>query len=223
MKTFFIILACSITFIASAQNDREVSIDDFHTIKAFDLINVQLVKSNENKLVIKGADANDVTYVFKDGLLKLRMETDKIFDGDNTYVVVNYTNLKTIDANEGAQIYAKDISGLDAIEIRTQEGASVTAGIDVNKVEVRAVTGGIVKLSGKAIKQNVTVYTGGVVENSALITESSDVKVQAGGEVEVHATRAVDVIVRAGGNVMVTGNPKSVNQKTTLGGDITIN
>ncbi len=223
MRILLALILFSVSIVCNAQDDREVIIDDFHTIKAFDLINVQLVKSNENKLVIKGADANDVTYVFKDGLLKLRMETDKIFDGDNTYVIVYYTSVKTIDANEGSKIYAKDISGQDSVEIRTQEGASVMAAVDLNNVEVRAVTGGIVELTGKAIKQNVVVNTGGIVENNNLITESTDVKVQAGGEVTVHATRAVDVLVRAGGDVLVTGNPKSVNQKTTLGGTIRIN
>ncbi|KQC32362.1 chaperonin [Nonlabens sp. YIK11] len=222
MKNILAILALTISFAVNAQGEREINIDNFHTIKAFDLINVQLIKSDVNKLEIKGKDSENVTYVFKDGLLKLRMDTDKIFDGNNTYVTVYYTNIKTIDANEGAEIYAKDISGQDAVEIRTQEGARVVAGIDLNKVDVRAVTGGIVELSGKVIKQNVVVNTGGIVENRDLKSETTDVKVQAGGEVEVYASASIDAVVRAGGDIIVYGNPTNVNKKTTFGGDIVI-
>ncbi|SCY33507.1 Putative auto-transporter adhesin, head GIN domain [Nonlabens sp. Hel1_33_55] len=222
MKNILSIIAFSLSLAVAAQGDKEVNIDNFHTIKAYDLINVQLVKSDVNKLEIKGKDSDNVTYVFKDGLLKLRMDTNKIFDGNNTYVTVFYTDLKTIDANEGAEIYAKDISGQDSVEIKTQEGARVVAGVDLNKIDVRAVTGGIVELHGKVIKQNVTVNTGGIVENRELKSETTEVKVQAGGEVEVYASKSVDARVRAGGDIIVYGNPKNVNQKSLFGGDIVI-
>ena len=99
MKNILAIIAFSLSLAVAAQGDKEVNIDNFHTIKAYDLINVQLVKSDVNKLEIKGKDSDDVTYVFMDGLLKLRMDTNKIFDGNNTYVTVFYTDIKTIDAN----------------------------------------------------------------------------------------------------------------------------
>ena len=124
VATAFIFL---FTLTSIAQGDREVVIDEFHTIKTFDLIKVRMVKSDVNKLEIKGKDGNEVEYVFKNGLLKLRMETDKIFDGSKTIVTVYYTSVSTIDANEGSVIYAEDISGQDSIELRTQEGAKIIA------------------------------------------------------------------------------------------------
>ena len=49
-----------------------------------------------------------------------------------------------------------------------------------------------------------------------------EVKVQAGGEVEVYASKSVDARVRAGGDITVYGNPTNVNQKSLFGGDIII-
>ncbi len=222
MKLFGTTIALLFTLLLSAQKDRTVEIENFNTIKAYDLINVKMIKSDANRLEIKGENADKVVYVFNNGLLKLRMDTNEIFDGNNTFVTVYYTSIKTIDANEGAAIYATDISGQDSVEIRTQEGAKVVAGLDLNKVDVRAVTGGIVQLSGKAIKQSVVANTGGIVENRDLRTEATDVKVQAGGEVDVYASKSVDAAVRVGGNITVYGNPKNINKKTTLGGTIII-
>ncbi|BAO54829.1 head GIN domain-containing protein [Nonlabens marinus] len=222
MKQISLLVTLLFVLMLSAQEDREVTIDRFHTIKTFDLIKVKMIKSDVNKLEIKGRDSDEVEYVFKDGLLKLRMETDKIFDGASTYITVYHTDVKTIDANEGSVIYADDVSGQDSIEFRVQEGAKIIAGLDMNRVEVRAVTGGIIELAGKVIYQEVTVNTGGIVENGDLRSENTDVTVQAGGEVVVYASKSVDVTVRAGGEVLVLGNPKNIQKKTTLGGDITI-
>lgn len=222
MKNILVIAILLITSTALGQSSREVNIDTFHTIKTFDLIKVKMVKSDSNKLEIKGSDSEEVDYVFKNGLLKLRMQTDKIFDGANTFITVYYTSVNTIDANEGSIIYLDDIDDQDALEIRVQEGAKIVGGININKVEVRAVTGGIVELSGKVIKQQVTVNTGGIVENEGLKSESTTVKVQAGGEVEVYASDSIDATVRAGGDIIVYGNPTNVNKSKTFGGSIVI-
>ena len=45
----------------------------------YDLIEVNLIQSNDNKVVIKGDDTQDVVIVNKDGKLKIRMEADKVF------------------------------------------------------------------------------------------------------------------------------------------------
>lgn len=222
MRNLTIIIAFLFTIILSAQNDRMVEIDQFHTIKTFDLIKVKMIESNINKLEITGNKGDKVEYVFKDGLLKLRMETKEIFDGANTFVTVYYTKVLTIDANEGSEIHAQDISNQDSIEIRAQEGAKVIAGLNLNKVEVRAVTGGIIELSGKTVYQEINVNTGGIVSNKNLSSENSDVSVQAGGDVEVYASESIDASISAGGFILVYGNPDSVRKKTTLGGSITI-
>jgi hypothetical protein len=222
MKLATIFLVLLTASISTGQDNLEIPIDDFHTIKSFDLIKVNLIKSDENKILIQGRDRHDVEHVLKDGLLKIRMETDKIFDGKNTFVNVYYTDLKTIDANEGSIIYSNELMQQDELEIRVQEGATVQAGLELKKLNVRAVTGGILKLSGKTQNQKLVVNTGGVVENQQLQTEFTSVKVQAGGEVEVHATEGVDVLVRAGGDVIVYGNPKSVKQKSLFGGSIVV-
>lgn len=222
MKTLFSFFTFLSLFAATAQNPIEESIPSFNTIKVFDLMTVNLVKSQENKIVITGPDAQDVEYVLKSGLLKVRMKTDKIFDGGNTFVHVYYKELDLIDGNEGAVIISNELIEQDNLSIAVQEGARVKAGLKIENLKIRAVSGGIVEASGTAKFQEVVVNTGGIVENNRLNTEYTTVKVQAGGEVEVHATISVDVNVRAGGDVLVYGNPSKVKQKTLFGGSIVI-
>ncbi|TFG73088.1 MAG: DUF2807 domain-containing protein, partial [Flavobacteriales bacterium] len=75
-----------------AQNGTiTIALDKFNEIKAFDGLSVKLIKSNENKAVITGANTNKVSVVNNEGILKLRMQLDKIFSGYRTFVDVYYT------------------------------------------------------------------------------------------------------------------------------------
>ena len=203
-----------------AQNDRTVDLRPFDTVKVFDLITVNLVKSDTPKIVIKGRDADEVVFIEKEGTLKIRMETDMIFHGEDTFVYVYYTDLNVIDGNEGAQILTNELMDQTDLEIRVQEGARVEAGLKVKNLELRAVTGGILELQGTSQYQHLTVNTGGIAENESLKSDHVKVKVQAGGEVEVYASKSVDISVRAGGDVTVYGNPSKRKKNRFLGGRI---
>jgi hypothetical protein len=108
------------------------------------------------------------------------------------------------------------------IELRAQEGAKIHIGMDVAYANIRAVTGGIIEASGLAENQSIVINTGGIFEGKDLRTQSSEVKISAGGEAEVFASEQIDVKVKAGGNVVVYGQPKKVKKNTFVGGNIRI-
>ncbi|WP_431163195.1 head GIN domain-containing protein [Flagellimonas beolgyonensis] len=200
--------------------DREVG--EFREIKVFDLIEVNLIQSDENRILIKGWNVDDITWTNKNGVLKLRMQLDKKFQGEDTMIEVYYTDLDVIDGNEGAQITCNELVKKNRIELRAQEGAMIHIGMDVDYADIRAVTGGIVEASGLAKSQTVVLNTGGIFEGRALQTSNTDVKISAGGEADIFASEVVDINVKAGGDVYVYGSPKQVNKKTFVGGRVYI-
>ena len=214
------LLLVAITGFGQRIVDKEVG--DFNEIKVFDLIEVNLIKSDENRILIKGERVDEIKYVNKDGVLKLRMQLDKKFHGEDTFIEVYYTELDVIDGNEGARIVANELIEQDRLEVRAQEGASIRLGLEVENIDIRAVTGGIVEASGRATNQFVVINTGGIVEAKELKAEEASVKISAGGEAELFVSEKVDINVKAGGDVYVYGNPKEVNKNTFAGGRIYI-
>ncbi|RNC91751.1 MAG: DUF2807 domain-containing protein [Allomuricauda sp.] len=210
------------TFSSFAQRTIDREVGDFNEIKVFDLIEVNLIQSDENRILIKGRNVDDIKWVNKDGTLKLRMELEKKFQGEDTFIEVYYTKLNVIDGNEGARITCNEMVQKERIELRAQEGAHINIGMDVSYAEMRAVTGGIIEASGLAENQSIVINTGGIFDGRDLRTATSDVKIQAGGEAEVFASDRIDINVKAGGDVTVYGQPKEVNKKTFIGGRITI-
>jgi hypothetical protein len=220
MKNWKVVIVFFISVTAFSQRiiDREVG--EFNEIKVYDLIAVNLIKSDENRILIKGPYADEIRYINRDGVLKLRMELNKRFQGNNTFVEVHYTDLRVIDANEGAKIVCNEQLNQKTIALRAQEGAQISAGLKVDAAVIRAVTGGIITVSGIAERQDITLNTGGVFEGRELKTSLSAVSIKAGGEAELFASEEVDIQISAGGDVSVWGSPERIYKKQLFGGRV---
>ncbi len=223
MKHILTICLALTAFHAFSQRIIDLEVGDFNEIKVFDLIEVNLIKSDENRILIKGQHVDDIVWVNKGGALKLRMQLEKKFRGEDTFIEVYYTDLSTIDANEGARIVCNEMVRQDRIVLKAQEGGKIKIGMDVMDVDIRAVTGGIIEASGIAKNQVVVLNTGGIFEGRDLKTEIASIRISAGGEAEMFVSEKVDINIRAGGDVYVYGNPKEVNKNTLVGGRIVIN
>ncbi|MBT8184675.1 MAG: DUF2807 domain-containing protein [Eudoraea sp.] len=222
MKKLLTLCLLGIALNAFSQRIIDKEVGEFNKIKVFDLIEVNLIKSDDNRILIKGDNVCDIKFVNKDGTLKLRMEFEKKFRGEDTLIEVYYTHLDIIDGNEGAKIVCNELIVQNSIELRAQEGAKIKIGMDVERVDIRAVTGGIVEASGIASNQVIVLNTGGIFEGLDLKTEVASVKISAGGEAELYVSEKVDINVKAGGDVYVYGNPAEVNKSTLAGGRIFI-
>lgn len=220
MKNILLLVVLCVSLQLSAQERVYDQIGGFNEVKVYDLIEVNLIKSNENKVLVKGWNVDDITVTNKKNTLRIRMKLDHKFQGDHTVVEIHYTHLDVVDGNEGSKIVFNEMVQQDNITLKVQEGAKIMAGLDVKTVEVRAVTGGIVQASGLATQQSIVLNTGGIFEGRELKTQAAKVKITAAGEAEVYSSKAVDINVKAGGNVYVYGDPQNVNKSVIAGGNI---
>ena len=203
MKNILVTIAFLITTITFSQSEITKEIGEFSELKVYDLIEVELIKSNKNEAVISGRNKSDVVIVNKNGKLKIRMKLEESFDGDNTNVKLYYTNIDIIDANEGAKIRSNDKIKQYEIELRAQEGGEINLELKVTTADIKSVTGGVIQTSGKAQSQDISISTGGVYKGKDLKTESTEIAIRAGGEADVNATDMLDIKIRAGGDVFV--------------------
>lgn len=222
MKNIVIICLLFSSLAAFAQRTVTKEVGDFHELKVYDLMEVNLIQSNENKVVIKGDHTDDVKIINKNGKLKLRMEIDTRFRGDDTYIEVYFKSIRVIDANEGSYIVGNQMIEQDHIELRAQEGGRIKVGLMVDDTKIKAVSGGIVQVSGLSKRQDIKLNSGGIFEGRDFLTKETKIGITAAGEADVNASDRVEVRVTAGGDVTVYGNPKEVSEKTLAGGRVKI-
>jgi Putative auto-transporter adhesin, head GIN domain len=220
MNRIVLLVVVLISGIALAQKPIEKTVGEFKELKVYDLIEVELIKSDSNKVVITGNNNENVLVNNKNGTLKIKMKLAEIFDGNNTKVILYYTTIDVIDANEGVSIHSKDEIKQFEIDLRAQEGGTINVVLNVNYANIKAVTGGIVEASGTTKKESISLLTGGVFKGEHLKSENTEVSINAAGEAAVNASKLVDVKIRAGGDVYVYGNPETINESTVLGGRV---
>lgn len=220
MKKLLMIISLIFSVNAIAQEHTEKNLGDFNEIKVFDLINVELIKANENKATISGDNVSDVELINKNGSLRIRMRLGQNFVGNKTLVTLHYKDLDVIDANEGSYVSSDDVFKQYNLELRVQEGAIIKVPLNVTDVKIKAVTGGEIEVAGKAVRQDISINTGGIFNGKDLTTESAYVAIRAAGEARINASKLADVKIRAGGDVYIYGNPEKVNESKILGGRI---
>lgn len=212
---YSLLLISSLTY---AQKEKEVG--DFNKVTSFDKIDVILIASDENKVVVDGSGSDDVEIVNKNGELKIRMRLTKMLSGDNVSATVYYKNIDAVEANEGSRIASDETFEATTFDVIAKEGSEIKIKVNVDRLTLRTANGSTVKISGKAKNQEVIVNSGGIYEAEKLITNQTVITANAGGDADIYATDLVDAKVRAGGDIRIFGKPKQINQKIIAGGTI---
>ena len=213
---YSLLLISSITF---AQTEKKVG--DFTKVSSFDKIDVQLIPSNENKVILQGKDADQVELVNKNGELKIRMPFGKLLKGDDISATVYYKKLDAVEANEGSRIASKEEIKAINFDIICKEGSEIKLlNLQASRLQVRTSAGSIVTIKGSVKNQDILSNSGGKYDGQDCITEQTVVTVNAGGIAHVNATDLVDAKTRAGGEIRIYGKPKQINEKKIAGGTI---
>lgn len=207
-------------FSALSFGQVEKNVGDFDKVTAFDQIDVLLVKSNENKVILDGKEANEVELVNKNGELKIRMPLTKLLGGDHISVTVFFKDISAVEANEGSRIACADVIKTMTFDVNAKEGSEVKMKLETQKLSARIANGSKVMIEGNADNQDILVNSGGIYEAQQFITKQTTITANAGGEADIFATDIVEAKVRAGGDITIYGKPKQINQKVIAGGTV---
>ena len=208
------------TLFVGAQTPISKSLGEFSELKIFDLINVELIESTENKIEISGDNATDLIVVQKNDVLKIRMALHKSLNGKNTFVKLFYTKIHTIDVNEGAKVTSESPFKQYELELKAQEGGTISVKTDTKILTIKSVTGGVIETSGTTESQNLNIRTGGIYNGSQLKAINTKIKIKAGGNVDVNSSDLIEVRMIAGGNLTIHGTTKHLKETNRIGGTI---
>ena len=126
MKHIVIIfLLGTFTFLGQSQIDRDLG--EFSKVAVYDGINLELVKSEENKVEITGKNTNFVVVKNKNGDLKIRLNLERRFSGDKTKVTLFYKTLYNIISHEGSNVFSKDTMKQADLNLKANTGSTVNA------------------------------------------------------------------------------------------------
>ena len=221
MKKYIVNILLLLSISVFSQTTITKTLGDYTTLKVYNGIDVKLIKSDKQELVITGEKSDKVKIKNTNNTLKIYLRFPETLANGKVKVVLYYSkNIQTIDANEGATITAKDFKQ-SQLEVKVQEGALINMVIETKHLNVKSVSGGVVKLTGTTKNQNIEVTDSGVYHAYNLkSTGSSIVRAAIGGKAEVNVGEILDAKIRFGGTIFYKGTPEVLKTKKVLGGKI---
>ena len=220
MKTKILLAIMLITQVVFSQNENNRKIGDFKILKVYDLVNIELVRAEENYAEVTGEYPNNTVIKNKNGELKVRMGIEKRFRGANTKIKIFYNNIDKIYVHEGAFVYSKDTIAQTDIYIKADEGARVVFNINTETLSTNTSSGATIDLQGKTHHHRAKVNTGGELKASKLETEDTEVFLTTGAVADVFAKNTLGVNVRAGGTVNVHSKTRKIVENILAGGTV---
>ena len=221
MKNYLRALLCICSMSMFSQTVITKTLGDFTTLKVYNGIDLELIKSDKQELTIRGEKSEKVKIKNANNTLKVYLKFPETLAQGKAKVVLYYSkDIDIIDANEGAAITSKDFKQ-SQLTVKTQEGALINMVIETKHLSVKSVSAGVVKLSGITKNQTVEVSDAGVYHGYQLkATNSSIVRAAIGGKAEVNVGETLDAKIRFGGTIFYKGTPEVLKTKKVLGGTI---
>lgn len=225
MKKLAFLVVLFVALLTNAQTIVTKTLGDYTTLKVYNGIEVELIKSTDQKLEITGAKSEMVKIKNVNDILRLSLPfslkpEDNAAEGKILIKLYYNKNISIIDGNEGATITGKDFTQ-DKVEVNAQERAFINLTINTSYLTVRASSGGIIKLTGTAKNQEVDVDLYGIYHGYSLkVVNNSNVKSGTGAKAEILAGETLSAKVSFGGTIFYKGNPEVVKDKKVIGGII---
>ncbi|CAI8305946.1 MAG: Uncharacterised protein [Flavobacterium sp. SCGC AAA160-P02] len=221
MKKINLLLFLIISNFITSQTTVTKNLGDFKKIKVYNGINLELIRSNEQKIQIQGEKAEKIKVKNTNGILKIRLKFPEISASGKVEIKLFYKNdIHTIDANEGAEITGNEIKQKH-LEIKAQEGAFIDLDIKAKHLKIKSSSGGIVKLTGSTKNQEVELDLYGVYHGYGLnVSDYTMINAGTGAKAEVKPGEILDAKVSFGGSIFYKGTPEVVKNKKVAGGII---
>ena len=206
------------TFTILGQSKIDRNLGDFSKVAVYDGINLELIKSDENKVEITGKNTNFVVVKNKNGDLKIRLNLERRFSGDKTKVSLFYKTLYNIISHEGSNVFSKDTIKQADLNVKANTGSTLNFIVALNTLNTTSATGSTVNLSGNAEYHDCSTSTGAEIDAEKLTTTETYATSTTGGLIEVSATKELEANSKLGGIINVYEKTDKIVESISLGG-----
>jgi len=197
------------------------SVESFHAINVSSGIDAELILSKEQKVEIElqGAETGQMITEVVDGILKIRMKTGSYKDA-SLKLKIYFDELDAIEATGRAAVWSFEDIFTDRMDIRLYNGGAVRLGMYCDTLTVNISQGSILTLKGEGIASDIKVNTNGTFNGYEFACEDVNVSASSTGKAKVSASNSLVATASTGGFVGYVGNPKKVDRKVSLKGEI---
>ena len=228
MKQVLILLTVLISIASSAQ-ENAVPIGSFTSIDIFGPFKVELIKSDKDAIDMEDdIDRHHIIREVRNGKLRLRFKNKHYIDswtsdGSSRHYIhakLYYTGLNEIRAQAGAEVYSEGVLLAKALTLDCSMGAKMDMEVLSKEVHTTVSMGAIVDLAGATKNLEVKASMGGVVNARRLASSTTLVNARMGAEVDVNASKEIEINAGFGAMVNYAGDPTVRHTHKNFGAEV---
>ena len=217
-KIIYLVALVVLPNLLSAQTERKIG--DFQKLSVYDGINVELIKSDTNRVEINGKNTAYIVVKNKNGDLKIRLSVERRFSGNRTKVSVFYKSLYSIISHEGANVFSKDTINQADLNLKANSGSRQNMIVKLNTLQATATAGAKINIKGLAKYQELSATTGAEIMVSKVENEEANVVSTTGALIDVSTTKDLKVNSKIGGIINVHTKTDKITEKISVGGAV---
>lgn len=206
--------------LGTSAQELTIELENFNQAEITNGLNVIFSKSDKNSVKITGISREKVNVNVDNGILIIGLKGYRLLTGDDTCVMVFYTEINKVTANQNSKIQFSQDLKQDQIEFQVQQGSDLTVSLEVNTLKVSVATSATIIAAGKAKNQEIAVISEGKFQGENLKGERIAIEVSNNGLATISVKESLNATAKAGGTIFVYGQPENIQEKTTLGGSI---
>ena len=215
-KIIYLLTLVILPNLLTAQTERKIG--DFQKLSVYDGINVELIKSDENRVEITGKNTDYIVVKNKNGDLKIRLSVEKRFSGNRTKVSVFYKKIYSVISHEGANVFSKDTIKQADLNLKANSGSKQNIIVNLNTLQATATAGAKINLTGTSQYQDLSATTGAEIMVSKLDNEEATAVSTTGALIDISTTKELKVNSKIGGVINVHTKTDKITEKISVGG-----
>ena len=218
----------------------------FDEIKVAQSIKAEVVKSNEEKVVVTAPSdiLDDILVENNNGQLYIHFKPNLNISARNIAVKIFAKDFSAVKASSSATIIIKDQFTQDKTDIEVSSSGTIKGNLEANDITLavsssgtfdgkiwavnfdgKASSSGDVILLGKTKNATISASSSGDFRAKDLIAENADLKASSSGGIHISVSSKLYAAACSSGGIQVTrkGNLNIISQKESSGGSISIN
>ncbi len=199
----------------------------FHAIQVSDGIELMLTQGDAEAVAVSAAEPKYLERLkteVNDGVLKIYYDNKTMVWNSNERrrlkAYVSFSALDRIKASGGAEVQARSVLKLPALELNFSSGARFTGELDVKELETSQGSGAEVSVSGKAARLKAEASSGGIFKGYDLAAAECEARASSGGEVRVTVNRELAAKASSGGSIRYRGEGVLRDINVSSGGSV---
>jgi len=203
--------SCQNLLFNEDENKREISCEDFHSVRISGIYNIVLIQDSTNRLVIKGRkDIYSIDAVVIDDTLIINDHKKMSLNANKNTIAIHFSNLRHLITNDPVNISNIDTLRSDNfIYAAIGEISEVSLIIDCNYFLIvnSANTLGYFHINGKANDCTIFNRYGSTVFANSLHCKNAEIVNESVGAVYISASEYLKAYIWGPGNIYYSGAP----------------